>query len=294
MLRLPTRARESRHPRDALGDAIMQNNKNEGVKSLMRLFSLEGKVALVTGASRGLGRAMALGLAAAGAHVVLAARDRQRLLAVEQEVRDQGGRADVQAFDLTDEAAVISAVPAIIGRHGRLDILLNNAGICLWQPLLESRLEDWRQTLEVNLTANYLLAREAARPMLRQGHGSIINVGSYVARIGREKLQAYVASKHGVVGLTKSLAGELGSQGVRCNAICPGYFKTDMAEPVSANPALWECVRSHISLGRWGAPEELQGAAIFLASDASSYVNGHTLMVDGGVSEVLCLPIPVD
>ncbi|MNF22390.1 Gluconate 5-dehydrogenase [compost metagenome] len=259
----------------------------------MRQFSLQGKVALVTGASRGLGRAMAMGLAEAGAHVVLAARDKQRLLSVAEEIKGQGGRADCLAFDLTNEAAVISAIPEVMGRHGQLDILINNAGICLWQPLLESSLENWRKTFEVNLTASYLLAREAARPMLRQGKGSIINVGSYVARVGREKLQAYVASKHGVVGLTKSLAAELGSRGVRCNAVCPGYFLTDMAEPVSANAALQECVRSHISLGRWGTPEELKGAAVFLASDASSYVNGHTLMVDGGVSEILCLPVPV-
>lgn len=259
----------------------------------MRQFSLHGKVALVTGASRGLGKAMAMGLAEAGAHVVLVARDEERLRTVAEEIEAQGGHADCLAFDLTDEAAVISAVPEVVERHGRLDILVNNAGICLWQPLLESSLDNWRKTFEVNLTASYLLAREAARPMLRQGEGSIINIGSYVARVGREKLQAYVASKHGVVGLTKSLAAELGPQGVRCNAICPGYFLTDMAEPVSANPALQESVRSHISLGRWGRPEELQGAAVFLASGASSYINGHTLMVDGGVSEILCLPIPV-
>lgn len=259
----------------------------------MQLFSLRGKVALVTGASRGLGRAMAMGLAEAGAHVVLAARDKQRLLVVAEEIKGQGGLADCLAFDLTNEAAVISAIPEVMGCHGRLDILVNNAGICHWQPLLESSLENWRKTFDVNLTASYLLAREAARPMLRQGNGSIINVGSYVARVGREKLQAYVASKHGVVGLTKSLAAELGPSGIRCNAVCPGYFLTDMAEPVSANAALQECVRSHISLGRWGNPEELQGAAVFLASDASSYVNGHTLMVDGGVSEILCLPVPV-
>lgn len=259
----------------------------------MQLFSLQGKVALVTGASRGLGRAMAMGLAEAGALVVLAARDRERLLEVAEAIRQQGGQADIQAFDLADEAAVVAAVPAIVQRHGRLDVLLNNAGICLWQPLLDSSLDDWRRTLDINLTAHYLLAREAARPMLAQGSGAIINVASYVARVGREKLQAYVASKHGVVGLTKSLAGELGPHGIRCNAICPGYFHTDMAEPVSANPALLETVRSHISVGRWGNPEELQGAAVFLASDASSYVNGHSLMVDGGVSEVLCLPVPV-
>ncbi|MHC8320445.1 SDR family NAD(P)-dependent oxidoreductase [Pseudomonas sp. GB2N2] len=259
----------------------------------MQLFSLEGKVALVTGASRGLGKAMAYGLAEAGAHVVLAARDHAALLAVVDDIRHIGGQADAQAFDLSDEVAVMAAIPSIIARHGRLDILINNAGICIWQPLLDSSLDDWKRTLGTNLTAPYLLAREAARPMLRQGSGSIINIGSYVSRIGREKLQAYVASKHGVIGLTKSLAGELGASGVRCNAICPGYFLTDMAEPVVANPALMETVRSHISLGRWGDPKELQGAAIFLASEASSYINGHALMVDGGVSEVLCLPMSV-
>lgn len=259
----------------------------------MRLFSLAGKVALVTGASRGLGKAMACGLAEAGAHVVVTARDKAALQQVVEQIREAGGRADAQAFDLTDEAAVMSAIPNLIGRHGRLDILINNAGICVWQPLLESSLDAWKRTLETNLTVPYLLAREAARPMLLQGSGSIINIGSYVSRIGREKLQAYVASKHGIIGLTKSLAGELGAGGVRCNAICPGYFLTDMAEPVLANPALMETVRSHISLGRWGNPQELQGAAIFLASDASSYINGHALMVDGGVSEILCLPVSV-
>lgn len=259
----------------------------------MKLFSLEGKVALVTGASRGLGKAMAEGLAVAGATVVLAARDAAKLEEVAAQIRGNGGKADVEAFDLTDEPAVIAAVPNILKRHGRLDILLNNAGICVWQPFMDSTMDVWRRTIDTNLTAIYLLARETARPMLAQKSGRIINVGSYVSALGREKLQAYVASKHGVAGLTKSLAGELGPQGIRCNAICPGYFLTEMAEPVTSKPQLMETIRSRISVGRWGNPEELCGAAIFLASEASSYINGHILMVDGGVSEVLCLPMSV-
>lgn len=259
----------------------------------MNLFSLQGRVALVTGASRGLGRAMALGLAAAGATVVLAARDTAKLYAVANEIWGAGGHADVEAFDLTDEAAVIAAVPNVLKRQGRLDVLLNNAGVCAWESLLESSLDSWRRTLEVNLTAVYLLAREAAKPMLAQRSGRIINVGSYVSVLGREKLQAYVASKHGIAGLTKSLAGELGPHGIRCNGICPGYFLTEMAEPVTSKPQLMEIIRSRIPVGRWGHAEELCGAAIFLASEASSYVNGQMLMVDGGLSDVLSLPMSV-
>ena len=259
----------------------------------MELFSLQGRVALVTGASRGLGLAMARALAAAGAHVVLAARDEARLESAAQDIRRSGGLADVEAFDLLDEAAVVAAVQRIVARSGRLDILLNNAGICLWSGLLESTLADWRRTLDTNLTAVYLLAREAARAMIARRHGRIINVGSYVSVIGRERLTAYVASKHGLAGLTKSLAGELGRHGVTCNGIAPGFFETDMAAPVLADPARARIFTEAIAMGRWGRPEELAGAAIFLASDAASYVNGHMLHVDGGVADVLSLPVAV-
>jgi gluconate 5-dehydrogenase len=147
--------------------------------------------------------------------------------------------------------------------------------------------------MEVNLTATYLLSREAARPMLAQQHGRIINVGSYVSTIGRERLQAYVASKHGVAGLTKSLAGELGRHGITCNAIAPGFFLTEMAEPITSDPPKQQIFTNAIAMARWGKPEELAGAAIFLASDAASYVNGHILHVDGGVAEVLSLHVAV-
>ncbi len=259
----------------------------------MDRFSLKGKIALVTGASRGLGLEMARAMSSAGATVVLAARGGERLNQAAEQIRTEGGVADVEAFDLTDEAAIIQAVANVTARHGRIDILLNNAGICIWNDFLTSTLDSWHQTINTNLTATYLLAREVARPMIAQGSGRIINVGSFVSTKGREKLQAYVASKHGVAGLTKSLAAELGQHGIRCNGICPGYFLTEMAETVTNNPKMMETVRSHISVGRWGNPEELGGAAIFLAAEASSYINGHMLMVDGGVADILCYPMSV-
>jgi len=257
------------------------------------MFSLDGRVALVTGASRGLGLAMARALAAAGAHVVLAARDAQRLAQAAQIIRACGGRADIEAFDLLDEAAVAAAVPRILERHCRLDILVNNAGICLWGGLLESTTDAWRRTLDTNLTAVYLLAREAARPMIAQRSGRIINIGSYVSVIGRERLTAYVASKHGLAGLTKSLAGELGRHNITCNGIAPGFFETEMAAPILNDAPRAKIFTDAIAMGRWGRAEELGGAAVFLASDAASYINGHMLHVDGGVAEVLSLPVAV-
>jgi gluconate 5-dehydrogenase len=257
------------------------------------LFDLSGRIALVTGASRGLGRAMAEALAQCGATVVLAARDAGKLGEVAQGIRAVGGRAEVEAFDLLDEPAVIAAVPRIVARHGRLDILINNAGICLWGGLLDSSLEVWRRTIDTNLTAVYLLSREAARPMVAQRWGRIINISSYVAVLGRERLQAYVASKQGVTGLTQSLAGELGRHNVTCNAIAPGIFETEMALPVMADPARLKVFTDAIAMDRLGRPEELAGAAVFLASDAASYINGHTLHVDGGLVGALSLAVAV-
>lgn len=259
----------------------------------MKLFSLEGQIALVTGASRGLGFAMAQALASAGATVVLSARSRASLDAAAESIRKNGGDVDVEPFDLTDPNAIRNGVRSVLARHGRIDVLLNNAGICEWSDFLGSNVDMWQRTMDTNVTAAYLLAQEVAPGMVERGRGRIVNVGSYVSVLGREKLQAYVASKHAVAGLTKSLGAELGRHGIRCNGICPGYFLTDMAEPVTSNPRMKEIVRSHISVGRWGNPEELGGAAVFLASEASSYVNGQMLMVDGGVSEILCFPMSV-
>jgi gluconate 5-dehydrogenase len=257
------------------------------------LFSLAGKIALVTGGSRGLGFAMARGYAGAGARVVLAARDAGRLEQAAAQIRSEGGDAHTIAFDLTDEGAVVAAIPRLIEQHGRLDILLNNAGVVVWSGFLDSTVEVWNRTFATNLTAVYLLAREAARPMIAQRWGRIINVASYVSVIGRERLQAYTASKHGVVGLTRSIAGEVGRHNVTCNAIAPGFFLTEMAEPVRRDPARMQIFTNAIAMARWGNPEELAGPAIFLASEAASYVNGHTLHVDGGVAGALSLPVAI-
>ncbi|HTZ69129.1 MAG TPA: glucose 1-dehydrogenase [Acetobacteraceae bacterium] len=261
--------------------------------SVFDLFSLKGRVALVTGASRGLGRAMAGGLAEAGATVVLAARDKSGLERAAAEIRADGGPTDIEPFELSDHAAVEAAVPAILARHGKLDILLNNGGTIEWGPLTSSTLEAWERCFDVNVTASYLLAREAAKPMVKAGWGRIINIGSYVSVIGRERLAAYVASKHAVAGLTKSIAGELGRHGVTCNAISPGFFDTDMAAPTVRDPERSEIFRRAIAMGRFGRPEEMIGAALFLASEASSYVNGHMIHVDGGVADVLSLRVAV-
>jgi gluconate 5-dehydrogenase len=255
----------------------------------MDLFSLSNKVALVTGASRGLGKAMAQALARAGATLVLAARDVSRLEEVAAEIRREGHQAHVHAFDLLDEQAVVAAIPRVIERVGRLDILLNNAGVYQTSKLLDSTLELWHRTIDTNLTSAYLLAREAARVMIPQKSGRIINVGSYVSVLGRERMQAYAASKHGLAGLTKSLAGELGRHGITCNAIAPGYFMTDMITPASDDPALMQAFTNAIAMNRWGRPDELGGVAVFLASDAASYVNGHILHVDGGIANVVSI-----
>jgi gluconate 5-dehydrogenase len=257
------------------------------------MFSLSGKVALVTGASRGLGYAMAQALARFGARVVVAARNVGGIDHAVSQLRAESADAHGLAVDLLDEVAVVAAVPRVVREHGRLDILVNNAGVCVWSGLAESTLEVWRRTLDTNLTASYMLSREAARVMVAQRSGRIINIGSYVSVLGRERLQAYAASKHGLAGLTKSIAGDVGRHGVTCNAIAPGLFLTEMAAPVTRDAARMQVFTNAIAMGRWGDPQELAGPVVFLASAAGSYVNGHILHVDGGIADVLSLPTAV-
>jgi gluconate 5-dehydrogenase len=255
--------------------------------SALKLFSLQGRVALVTGASRGLGRVMAEALAEAGATVGLAARDRARLDDAVAQIRAAGATAEVEAFDLVDEEAVVAAVPKIAKRHGRIDILLNNAAIMPRRSLLKSTLDDWDNAMRVNLRSAYLLCREAARGMIAQRYGRIINVSSYVANVGREAFQAYSASKAGLEGMTRSLACELGPHNITVNTISPGLFLTEMAADLVKYPGILKTYESVIALGRGAQPEEIAGAAVFFASDASSYVTGATLDIDGGVRNVM-------
>ena len=251
------------------------------------LFSLAERVALVTGASRGLGFEMARALAGAGAHVILNGRNPETLAERVRALEAEGLSASAAAFDVTDEAAGAAAIADIAAAHGRLDILVNNAGIIHRAPIAEFAVADWRRVIETNLTACYALSRAAARVMVPRGAGRIILNASVLARVARPTVVAYVAAKTGLAGLTRALAVELGPAGVTCNAIAPGYFATEINADLKADPEFDAFVRARTPLGRWGDPPELGGIAVFLASDAAAYVNGHLLVVDGGMSAAL-------
>jgi gluconate 5-dehydrogenase len=251
---------------------------------LSNLFRLDGRVALVTGASRGLGFAMAEALAVHGAHVVVNARDAAALGEAAGRIAAAGHAVEPMAFDVTDGPATLAAVADIAARHGRLDILVNNAGVQHRVPVTEWTDADFERLLAVNLTACFRLAREAARVMLPRRSGRIISTGSVAAILGRPTIHAYAAAKAGLHGITRSLAAELGPHGITVNALAPGYFATELNTALVNDEAFsaWVCKRT--PLGRWADPKELGGAVVFLASDAGSYVTGHVLAVDGGIS----------
>ena len=246
------------------------------------MFSLEGRVALVTGASRGLGFAMAKALKDNGATVVVNARNAAEL----GEAAARIG-AEAMAFDVTDAKAARAALDEIAARHGKLDILVNNAGIQHRRPITEWEDEDFDRVIAVNLSSCFKLSRDAVRLMLPNKFGRIINTGSVAAILGRPTIHAYVAAKAGLHGLTRSMAAELGRHGITVNALAPGYFATELNTALLDDKAFTAWVESRTPAGRWAKPEELGGAAVFLASDAAAYVNGHVLAVDGGLSTSL-------
>ena len=251
---------------------------------MLELFSLNDKVAIITGASRGLGRPMAKGLAAAGAHTVLVARDATKLAELRDEIVAAGGQATVLPLDLTDEAAIRDGVRRVAGELGRIDIAVNNAGIINWQPVLDSDIEDFDRIMDTNVRATFIMAQACAAVMQAGGRGGrIINIGSLLSTVGRAKLHAYCTSKSAIVGLTKSMAAELGRDNITCNVIAPGYFVTDINASLTARAGYAEAVNGVTPMERWGKPEELVGTLIYLASAASGFVTGQVIHVDGGI-----------
>ena len=249
---------------------------------MLDLFSLDGKTALVTGASRGLGAALAVGLAHAGADVACASSRPGGTDVTAAAIRAAGVRAWSFDADLSDRAAVQRLVAAVHDDVGPLDILVNNAGTIRRHPATDYPMGDWDAVVETNLNAVFTLCQAFGRPMVARGHGKIVNIASLLSFSGGITVPAYAASKHGVAGLTKALANEWAQHGVQVNAIAPGYFRTDNTQALQDNPDREPAIRARIPAARWGEPQDLVGAAIFLASPASDYVNGHVLTVDGG------------
>jgi 3-oxoacyl-[acyl-carrier protein] reductase len=240
----------------------------------------EGKVALVTGASRGIGRAIAVMLAAQGATVVAAARGDNAAATVEA-IRAAGGRAEALSLDVTDADAAVAAVQGVVATHGRLDILVSNAGITRDQLMLRMKRADWDEVIATNLTAAFVLCQAALKPMLKQRGGRIVAISSVVGQMGNAGQANYAASKAGLIGFCKSLAREVGSRSVTVNVVAPGFVETDMTKAV--NEETQKQWAAQIPLGRLGSPDDIAAAVCFLASDEASYITGQVLAVNGGM-----------
>ena len=248
------------------------------------LFSLKGKTALVTGSSRGLGNIFAQGLAEAGARVVLNGTNKSRLEEAVAAMKNDGHEASGRAFDISDSKACAENIPSIAAEFGPIEVLINNAGIQVRGPMHEFDDVDWERIIRINLSSMYYVSKYVVRGMMERRSGKIINIGSVQSELGRPTIVPYTASKGGVKMLTKGMAAEYGKHNIQVNAIGPGYFETELTRPLVEDKEFnaWLCARTPAN--RWGDPKELKGAAIFLASEASNYVNGHMLYVDGGLT----------
>jgi 3-oxoacyl-[acyl-carrier protein] reductase len=245
------------------------------------MFSLKDKIALVTGASQGIGRAIALSLTESGATVAIAARNTEKLNTLAAEISQAGGEALIVPMDVADAAQVKSGFQQTLAKFCRLDILVNNAAITRDTLALRMKLEDWDAVLRTNLTGAHLCTQQALGAMLKQRSGRIINITSVVAETGNAGQSNYVASKAGLIGLTRAIAVEVASRSITVNAIAPGFIETPMTDPLS--PELKEKMKSLIPLGRFGADKEIAAAVVFLSSDEAAYITGQVLDVNGGM-----------
>ncbi|WP_430259542.1 SDR family oxidoreductase [Neorhizobium sp. IRS_2294] len=248
------------------------------------LFDLTGLRALVTGSSQGIGLALARGLAEHGAEVVLNGRDRAKLDVAVRELTDTGARVLASDFDVTDADAVKRGVDAIESVVGPIDILINNAGMQFRSPLEEFPVDRWEQLLKTNISSAFYVGQAVAKHMIARGRGKIVNIASVQSELARPGIAPYTATKGAVKNLTRGMATDWAKYGLQINALAPGYFKTPLNQALVDNPEFTAWLEKRTPAGRWGDVEELVGAAVFLSSRASSFVNGHTLYVDGGIT----------
>lgn len=253
------------------------------------LFDLSDRLILITGSTRGIGRTLATGALAAGARVVINGRDAASISRASQELRDAypGAQVAESVFDVTDADAVTAGIREVEAHHGPIDGLINNAGVQHREPLLEVAVEDWDRVLRTDLTSAFLVGREVARGMVDRGRGSIVNICSIQSDLARPTIGPYTAAKGGLRNLTRAMTAEWAGSGVRVNALAPGYLHTEMTQALVDDPEFDRWVRGRTPAGRWGDPADLIGAAVFFLSDASRFVTGQLLFVDGGMSVVV-------
>lgn len=255
--------------------------------TVLSTFQLNGKLALITGSSAGIGFALARALGEAGAHVVINGRNAEKVSAAAQALKDEGLNVSEAVFDVTDAKSVTTAVNDIEAKLGAIDILVNNAGMQIRGPLHEYKDEDWHTLMRTNLDSVYYVGKTVAQKMIPRGRGKIINICSVQSELGRPGIAPYTASKGAVKMFTKGMAIDWGPFGIQVNGIGPGYFKTELNQKLVDDPQFSSWLVGRTPSRRWGDVEDLGGAAVFLASDASKFVNGHILYVDGGVTATL-------